>query len=121
MNKSEQFINLVKENPSLPIMPMVSCNFYMNEEDDHPLAKMGMLVDSEVREYYIGGTGEVYFKDESTMTEVVSDLAGCDYGCDQHGREIGKLSEEEQEEIYDSVPWKKAIVMLVDVGNEEDY
>lgn len=108
MKYAEEFLKLVKENPDLPIIPMV------NEEivsDDSYSWWMGSWGRSEVTGYYVGRE-HVHFKDDDEE-DVLNDMVGCGYGEDLRGRDIYDLTDEEWKELYNSIPWTKAIVVYI--------
>lgn len=108
MNNVEKLINLIKENPDLPIIPMVNAEIVC---DDYGYW-MGEWGRCEVTEYYLGKE-RVHFKDDDDEEDVLSDLEGCRYGYDYYGRDIYELSDEEWYKLYKEVPWEKAIVVYI--------
>ena len=110
MNNTEKLLQLIKENPDLPVIPMV------NEEvvaDDCYSWWMGHWGDSEVTEYYIGKE-HVHFKSDDEE-DALCDMPGCGYYQTPDGREILDLSDEEWTALYNSLEWIKAIVVYIDV------
>ena len=106
MNK---LLELIKEHPDLEIVPMVDaevigddCGYWMGEWGN-----------CEVTEYYLGRE-KVHFKDDDEEN-VLCDMIGCEYGCDEDGRDIYELSNAEWEKIYQSIPWVKCIVVYISV------
>ena len=104
----DELLQLIKDNPDLPIVPMVYGEIV---EDDSYTWWLGHWGRSEVTEYYLGEE-KLHFKDDDEE-EVLSDLEGCKYGCDRQGRDIYELSDDEWEELYESVPWIKCIVVHI--------
>ena len=108
--ETEQLLKLIKENPDLPVIPMV------NEEvvaDDCYTWWRGEWIRSEVTEYYIGRE-YAHFKDDDEE-DVLNDMVGCEYSHDKSGRDIYDLSDEEWDALYASIPWQKAIVVYIGV------
>ena len=60
MSESKGLFDLIRENPELPIVPMVDTEVVASDEYDWWLAKWGR---AEITEYYLGNEG-VHFKDE---------------------------------------------------------
>lgn len=109
MTKTERFLKLVRENPDLPIVPMVS------EEvvGEGSAWWEGEWSHSKVTEYY-NGRNHIHFRDDDEE-DILSDMAGCAYDKTKDGREIYDLSDEEWDECLDSLEWKKAIVVYIDI------
>lgn len=107
MTKTEEFLELVKQNPELPIVPMVD---YEVVADDYG-NWLGCWGQSEVTEYYCGRE-RVHFKDDD-IEDVLNDLDGCQYGHTIDGRDIYELSDEEWDKLYEEVPWIKCIVVYI--------
>lgn len=106
MNK---LLDLIKDNPDLPIIPMVDSEVVA----DYGGYWMGKWGHCEVTEYYLGRE-RVHFKDDDEE-DVLNDLEGCRYSHDKDGRDIYELTDEEWNELYQSVPWIKAIVVYITV------
>ena len=108
MTNTEQLLNLIKENPDLPVVPMVDEEVIADDNYQYWLGHWGR---SEVTEYYLGKE-KVHFRDDDEE-DVLNDLEGCRYGRDYQGRDIYDLSDEEWNELYNGVPWVKAIVVYI--------
>ena len=109
MSNIENFLQLIKENPDLPIVPMV------NEEivtDDSCSWWKGNWGHCEVTEYYEGDE-HIHFKGDDEE-DVLTDMVGCKYSQTKDGRDIYDLSDEEWKELYESLDWVKAIVVYID-------
>ena len=100
---SNDLIKLIQENPDLPIIPMV----YFEVVADSSGYWMGAWGRCEVTEYYLGRE-HVHFRDDDEE-DVLNDLVGHDL----QGRDIYDLSDEEWNELYQSVPWTKCIVVYI--------
>ena len=109
MDNTQQLLKLIKDNPTLPVMPMVGEEVVADDSAGYWLGSFGRC---EVNEYYIG-RDRVHFKDED-MDEVLEDMAGCNYGETSDGRDIWDLSEEEWKVMFDELPWAKAIIVYID-------
>ena len=110
MSKTEELLKLIKENPDLPVVPMVD---YEVIGDDCSTWWLGEWGRSEVTEYYVGRE-RVHFKDDDEEF-VLGDLVGCKYDKDPQGRDIYELSDEEWDKLYASVPWVKCIVVYITI------
>ena len=108
MTNTEELLKLIKENPDLPVVPMVD---YEVCGDDCCTWWMGHWGKSEVTEYYLGEE-RVHFKDDDEE-DVLADMAGCHHYCTKDGRDITDLSDEEWKALYESVPWVKCIVVYI--------
>ena len=106
--KAEQLLNLIRENPDLPIVPMVDNDVVGYGNYGYWLGKWG---EAEVTEYYLG-EDEVHFRNEDEEI-VLMDLKGCEFGSDPQGRDICDLSNEEWKALYESIPWTKCIAVYI--------
>ena len=106
--ETEQFLELIKENPELPIVPMVDSEVVADDCYSWWLAAWGR---SEVTEYYLGRDA-VHFKDDDEE-DVLSDMVGCNYDCTPDGRDITEISDEEWDALYKSIPWVKCIAVYI--------
>ena len=109
MSNIEKLINLAKENPDLPIVPMVDGEIAAEEYGYW----MGSWGNCEVKEYYLGEE-KLHFKDDD-MEEVLCDMVGCHYGCDKNGNDIYEMSENEWNQLYQSLSWVKCIVVYINL------
>lgn len=104
---SNDLIKLIQENPDLPIVPMVDAEV-VADDCGYWMGKWGRC---EVTEYYLGRE-KVHFRDDDEE-DVLNDLVGCKYSYDLQGRDIYDLSDEEWDNLYQSVPWVKCIVVYI--------
>lgn len=104
-------IRLIEENPDLPVIPVISEEVVASDEYHWWLGEWG---DAEIKEYYLGREN-FHIKDYDDEEEVLSDLVGCENYCDPQGRDITELSDSEWTNLYNSVPWIKAIVVYITV------
>lgn len=109
MSNIEKLLELVKENPDLPIVPMVDGEIAA-EDCGYWMGKWG---DCKIEEYY-KGEEKIHFKDDD-VEEVLCDMVGCHYGCDKNGKDIYELSDEEWDELYQNLPWVKNIIVYIDM------
>ena len=108
MSKTEEFIELLKQNPTLPVVPMVEGEVVADDMYSYWLGSWGT---SEVTEYYVGNE-KVHFKSDD-IEDVLCDMANCKCGCDKDGNDIYDLPDEKWDELYQSIPWTKAIVVYI--------
>lgn len=104
MTNTEKLLQLIKENPELPIVPMVDSEIVGDDSYGWWIGRWG---NAEVGHYYLGREC-VHFKEEDDEEDVLNDLAGSEYG-----RDIYDLSDKEWDELYDSIPWIKAIMVRI--------
>ena len=108
MNKrTEELLQLIKENPDLSIVPMVDSEV-VADDGGYWIGEWGY---SEVTEYY-SGREYIHFKSDDEE-DVLKDMVGCDWYCDPQGRDITELSEEEWDALYASIPWVKCIAVYI--------
>lgn len=108
MTNIEQLLQLIKDNPDLPVVPMVDGEVVGDDSSQYWLGHWGR---AEVTEYYCGRE-RVHFIDDDEE-DVLNDLEGCKYSCDSQGRDIYDLSDEEWKALYESVPWVKCIMIYI--------
>lgn len=113
MNRAEEILKLVKENPELPIIPMVGTEVVADDCSTYWVGSWGR---SEINEIYYGRE-RIHFKDDDEE-ESLTDMIGCRYGETKDGRDIWELADEEWEELYESLPWKKVIVAYIETPDE---
>lgn len=110
MNKTREFLELVKQNPDLPIVPMVDSEIVA---DDGYAWWLGSFACASVGEYVsIKMRGELRFftKDEQDeIEEFFADNLADERDYDLHEREIEKLAHEQAENL----PWVKAIIVYI--------
>ena len=108
MSKAENLLQLIKENPDLPIVPMVDQEIVADDCCTWWIGKWGR---SEVKGYYMG-RNYVHFQDDDEE-DVLADMVGCEYYCGPDGRDITELTENEWNALYQSIPWTRAIVVYI--------
>ena len=110
MKPLEELLHWVRINPDLPVVCMV------NEEiigDEYSIWWKGEMLKVDIERVY-EGREHIHFGTDDAE-DVLNDLVGCKYGCDPQGRDIYELSDEEWDELYESVPWVKSIVVYIGV------
>lgn len=100
-------LELIKQNPDLPVVPMVDSEV-VADDFGYWLGKWGRC---EVTEYY-NGRGRIHFRDDDEEFVLV-DMEGCKYSHTKDGRDVYDLSDDEWKELYESLPWIKAIVVYI--------
>ena len=96
-----QLLDLMKQNPHLPIVPMVDADVVA---DDTWGYWMGSWSSARVDKYY-KGEERVYFYDEYDMEDLLVEVKGWDWYDD--------ASDEDTLEVYRSLPWIKCIVVYI--------
>lgn len=101
----EELFRLIKENPDLPILPMVDSEIVADDGYARWTASWGSAYVGE----YIIGNERVYFKDEDEdeAETVLNDCIG--------GEDFYAVPEAEVERIYNELPWIKAIIVNIDL------
>lgn len=110
MKNVEKLLDLIRENPDLPVIPLVDSEVVADDGYSYWLGKWGT---AEITEYYLGR--ELLHLKSDDAEDVLSDMQGCRYGRDRQGRDIYDLSDEEWTRLYESLPWKKAIAVHITV------
>ena len=100
-------INLIKQYPDLPIVPMVG---YDVVDDDYG-TWMGKWGEARIDEYLLIGNNEyvagtVYFKSDEDIESVLYRYFSED--------EYERMTDEEAADKYEKLPWIKAIIVDID-------
>lgn len=111
--KTEKFLRLVKENPDLPIIPMVDSAVVA---DDDYCSWLGSFGDCRVDSYvYFTYYGEERFFtrdcDEDVLQEYFEEQIADELGADDIYEYIEKLARKKIEKL----PWVKAIIVDIDL------
>ena len=110
MHDSKELLELIKENPDLPVVPMVGTEVVADDTYCYWMGSWGIC---KVTEYYIGRE-HIHFKDDE-MEDVLEDMVGCKFGETKDGRDIwDDLSDEEWKDLFESLPWIKAIIVHIE-------
>jgi len=107
MNKTQEFIKLVQENPDLPIVPMVYGEIV---DGDHYSYWMGSFCGCEITEYvcFEGYQGDrFYTRDE--QDEIEEYFANSEVLVDLSDEEAFRIAHEQAE----ALDWEKAIVVWI--------
>lgn len=111
--KSEKFLKLVKENPDLPIIPMVDGAVVADNDYGSWLGSFGdCRIDSYASLNYYGE--ERFFTrygDEDILKEYFEEQIADELGADDIYECIEKLAREKIEKL----PWIKAIIIDIDL------
>lgn len=111
--KTEKFLRLVKENPDLPIIPMVDSSFVADDDYGSWIGSFGdCRIDSYVSLKYYGE--EKFFTrygDEYILKEYFEEQIADELGADDIYEYIEKLAREKIEKL----PWIKAIIVYIDL------
>lgn len=103
----DELFKLIKDNPELPILPMVDGEIVADDGYARWTASWGS---AEIIEY-INGENCFYFKNLDDFHEVEKTL--CDIiGWDEYEKINGY---EEAEKEYNNLPWVKAIAVNIDL------
>lgn len=96
-----QLLDLMKENPHLPVVPMVDSEVVA---DDTWCYWMGSWSNSRLDKYY-KGEERIYFYDECDMEDLLAEVKGWDW--------YEAASDDQVLEAYRSLPWVKCIVVYI--------
>lgn len=96
-----QLLDLMKENPHLPIVPMVDAEVVA---DDSYGFWMGSWSNAYLDKYY-KGEERVYFYDECDMEDLLVETKGWDW--------LENSNDQDDLEAYRSLPWTKCIVVYI--------
>lgn len=99
-------LDLMKENPHLPVVPMV------NQEvvsDDTWAYWMGSWGHAQLDQYMVHN-GRMYFKDDDDPFDVLERIG--------YPRRVDDMTDEEIDAAYEALPWKKAIIAYINTAEE---
>lgn len=99
--KLAQLLELMKENPHLPVVPMVSSEVVPEDGYAYWLGSWGP---ASIDKYY-KGEERIYFYDECDMEDLLAEVKGWDW--------YEAASDEDVLEAYRSLPWIKCIVVYI--------
>lgn len=104
----KSLLELIKENPELPIVPMVDAEIVGNEYGRWSGTWGKAMVDRYVVAD-IGWETRIIFESDGDVLEALEKYLTND--------EFERLSDDEAEwqKVYDSLPWTKAIIVNIDV------
>jgi hypothetical protein len=105
MNNLQKLLDLVKENPDLPIVPMVYSEIVADDGYSYWTASFGECKVTKI--YY--SDERVYFEDDTE--DLVSEYMDCNYDSHLSDEELEKEAEQAVAE-YD---WKKVIVVYIEL------
>lgn len=106
----QELLKLIKENPTLPIIPMVEYDV-VGEDYGSWMGKWGK---AHIDRYLLPPDSErpIIFENDYTVGEVIERWFS--------DEELEKLPDNEVEwqKIYDNLPWTKAIIVRISVPDE---
>lgn len=110
MNKTQEFLELVKQNPDLPIVPMVDSEIVADDGYAWWLGSFGCASVGEYVSIKMYGENRFFTKDEQDeIEEYFADNLADERDYDLHEGEIEKLVHEQAENL----PWVKAIIVYI--------
>jgi hypothetical protein len=104
MNKTELFIRLIKENPELPILPMVDSEIVAGDDFSWWMASFG--------ESFVG---YYYNNDEHCIVREYEDDCDIFDECFDIEEFDENITDEEISKIVDRLEWTKAILIRIDL------
>lgn len=107
----EHLLRLMKENPDLPVLPMVDGEI-AGDDCGYWLGKWGA---ASVDEYLLPANENDYIRfksDDDVFDALEHQLSGKDFF-------MLPVAEEECRPVYNALPWKKAIIVYIGVPQEE--
>lgn len=98
-----QLFELIKQNPDLPIVPMVEQEVV---GDDSSGRWMGSWGSSRIGEYCVGEE-KIYFREKGAVEDLLSEKYGYDA--------FLQMDDETAKKAYEEMPWIKAIIVNIDL------
>lgn len=107
---TEEFLRIVKENPNLPILPMVWEEVVAENSSCYWAGSFGT---TEIKKVYCGER-KWHFYDETDTEEQIDTLEDTRHretsSVDYYEMDDGEIKEE-----YDNLPWKEYIVVYIEL------
>lgn len=104
--KLEQLLQLMKENPDLPVLPMVDSEIVADSDYARWVGSWGM---SRLARYWVGEE-KYYFYDENNIEDVIYD-PDCSI-------ELDTMTDEEALAVYKALPWVDCIAVNIDLPDD---
>jgi len=101
--KDTSFIQLIKDNPELPILPMVS---YEIAAEDCPTYWGGSWGKSSIEEYLVVGE-RITYKGNDDPVDLLEEMLSTD--------EFEQMTDDEILLAYEALPWIKAIIVYIEL------
>lgn len=110
MNNFGELLTLMKDNPDLPVLPMVDGEIVAGDEYSYWVGSWGRC---SVDSYLISDRAErIFFKSEDDVFDVLERHLS-----DEEFEELPH-TEDECRPYYEALPWKKAIVVYIGMPEE---
>ena len=110
MNNTQEFLELVKQNPDLPIVPMVDSDVCCGDEYGWWLGSFGSASIDEYISIEMRGELRFFTKGEQCeIEEYFADNLADERDYDLHATEIDRIAHEKAE----ALPWVKAIIVKI--------
>ena len=109
--RTEKLIKIIRENPELPIVPMVDYEV-VAEDSGRWLGSWGNCCIGE----YVLGQERIHFREEDDWDEIENTLTDGVITYDDYET----MSEENAKQMYDSLPWIKAIIVNIELPEAEE-
>lgn len=103
MEKITELLELIKQNPGLPIVPMVDSEIVADDGYNRWLGSWGQ---AHIDEYLIGAD-HLHFKEDDDIEDVLSDVIGY--------KNYEAMTDEQAKEAYDALEWVRAIIVNIDL------
>lgn len=114
MNENTKaLLQIIRENPELPVIPMVGTEVVADDTYGHWMASFGSVA---VDEYLLAKNGydSILFKSDDDVFDTLEKMLP--------EEELDKLPDSEAEcrPFYDALPWKKAIIVYIETPDTEE-
>ena len=96
-------LQLIKDNPDLPILPMVNYEIVSDDCCSYWVASWGTASVTE----YVASEERIWFKDEDDMDDVLERFIDYD--------ELVSLTDEQIKERYSALPWVRCIAVYIEM------
>lgn len=101
-----QLLDLMKENPHLPVVPMVQSEIVCDDSFAYWMGRWG----SARVDLYLVTDSRILFKGDDDIYDSLLHIMDAD--------KLDNMTMEEMVKAYDDLPWKKAIIVYIDTPEE---
>ncbi len=109
----EKLFRLIHENPNLPVIPEVGADVVCDNDYERWIGSWG---DCQILDYIVGSESIHSRSNNKYDNDYENILTDCiEAGIINNDMDFDEMSEKDLKEAYESLPWKKAIFVFIDL------